>query len=471
MVPEESIGMSRDETEEVRHLYMKVYEYMKDLIISGAYAYGEKIPSKRALASLLHCSLNTVQSAYGQLVDEGYLIAQEKRGYYVADLEGIAAGMRQVEPIEVSQRQAVPFRYNFSYQGIDLSAFPITVWRRLTREVLSDETLRFLESGNPKGEWDLRVSIATYLRLSRGVQCTPNQILIGSGTEYLLQLLIQLFDAETVYAIEDPGYEKLALMFNRARVSFRPISVDESGLVPQSLAESDADVVCITPSHQFPTGSIMPVGRRVQLLSWAQEKEGRYIIEDDYDSEFRFAGKPIPSLQGLDQSGRVIYLGSFSKSLFPSLRISYLVLPDQLASRYDEVLNFTVCPVPLTEQLTLAHFLSRGHFDRHLNRMRKLYRGKRDTLVAALKASFPDIRIEGASGGGHLLVHLDSQVPEEILVRRAAEAGVKVYALSRFFCGRTQKPRRSTLLLGYASLSLQEIQEAVELLTGAWNVL
>ncbi len=449
-----------------KNLYEQVCEKIRDEIISGQYEAGDRIPSKRSLAESLQCSLNTVQTAYAQLVDEGYLRVREKSGFFVADLEGILTGGLQSTAVVLPEEKVSPYLYDFSYQGIDETSFPLTLWRRLSREAMSGV---FLSSSDANGSYELRSSIAKYLRLSRGVQCSPSQVLISSGSEYLLQLLIQLLDSDTIYAIENPGYEKLSQLFRSNRVTYRPIDVDGQGVILKQLISSDADVVCITPSHQFPTGSIMPVGRRLQLLSWAQQSDRRYIIEDDYDSEFRYAGKPIPSLQGLDQSGRVIYLGSFSKSLFPSLRVSYLVLPEHLCHRYDELLSFYMCPVPLQIQKTLARFLSGGHFDRHLNRMRKIYKGKREVLVTFLRESFPESTIEGAPAGGHLVIRMKSGKSEDELVQAAEKAGVKVYGLSLFYSRQTKVQEGPSILLGYASLSIGQIEEGVALLRRAWK--
>ncbi len=469
MVPEGG-GMEKSFTfsDTKKSRYEQIYEFMRDEIISGRYGPGDKVPSKRSLAEALQCSLNTVQNAYAQLTDEGYLYSRQKSGFYVAALEGLDPSMPQIAERRESDRKEERFRFDFSYQGIDREAFPVTLWKRLSREVMNDEKREFLDVRDAKGDEELRSAIASYLRLSRSVQCTSSRILISSGTEYLLGMLIQLLDENTVYAIENPGYEKLSQLFTSNRVSFRSVDVDSQGLSSEGLEASGADVVCITPSHQFPTGTIMPVGRRLRLLSWAQQKKGRYIIEDDYDSEFRYAGKPIPSLQGLDQSGSVIYLGSFSKSLFPSLRISYLVLPEPLMEVYDRDLSFYMCPVPLLQQRTLARFLSAGHFSRHLNRMRNIYKEKREVLVRSLLSAFPSLEIEGAAAGGHIVIRVHNGMGENELERRAEEAGIRVYGLSRFYSRQPEPSEAPPILLGYASLSLQEIDEAVTLLRDLW---
>jgi GntR family transcriptional regulator/MocR family aminotransferase len=300
------------------------------------------------------------------------------------------------------------------------------------------------------------------------VSCTPDRIVISSGTEFLLQLLIQLFDASSVYAIENPGYEKLNMVFNSSRAAYRTVALDAHGMRPEALEASGADIACITPSHQFPTGRIMPVSRRIQMLNWAYGKPERYIIEDDYDSEFRYSGKPIPSLQGLDRQGKVIYIGAFSKSLSPALRISYMVLPEALAARYREKLNFYICPVPTIAQKTLCRFIDEGHFERHLNRMRNLYKQKRETLVAAIRDLLPGAEVSGASAGLHVALRVRNGMSERQLIRSAAAHQVKVYGVSRYYSVLPEGGGGDTLLLGFATLKTDEIGDAVSRLRYAW---
>ena len=448
----------------------QLYSYFKEEISCGNLHKHEKLPSKRHLALQLACSINTIQAAYNQLVDEGYLIAREKSGYYVAELEGIQhlGSFPQEESIQLPQKQH--YQYHFSYQGVDYDSFPFSVWRKLAKEVINADDKELLSSGDPKGHQRLRTSIARYLQYSRGVNCTPDQILISSGTEFLMQLLIQLLDADSLYAIENPGYEKFNLLFKSNRVPCIPIPLDAQGLQLEALEKSNANVVCVSPSHQFPTGCIMPVSRRIQLLSWASEQTERYIVEDDYDSEFRYSGKPIPSLQGLDQQGRVIYLGAFSKSLSPALRISYMVLPKQLLIRYERKLQFYICPVPTVDQKILQGFIDKGHFERHLNRMRNLYKQKREALVEALHDKLPKVEIEGDSAGLHFIVRVHNGMDEATLIATARDQQVQIYGLSRYYSVLTQETSKATLLLGFATLRLEEISDAVSSLQRAWCV-
>ena len=449
-------------------LFEQLYGFIKKEIICGNFSRNEKLPSKRKLAANLQCSQNTVQAAYNQLMDEGYLTARAKSGYYVAALDGILNLGGENRTSSPYQDQSLHYVYEFSHQGVDFECFPFSLWRKITREVINDYDRDLLRTGDPKGFPGLRASISGYLHHSRGVNCTADQIIVSSGTEFLLQLLVQLLSASTVYAIENPGYEKLNLVFKSNRVEYRAVPLDRYGMQPEALEKSMADVACITPSHQFPTGCIMPISRRIQLLNWTYEKPERYILEDDYDSEFRYSGKPIPSLQGLDRQGRVIYIGAFSKSLSPALRISYMVLPEKLLRRYDEKLTFYICPVPTVEQKTLQRFMEEGHFERHLNRMRNLYKQKRETVVAAIHEILPDAEVEGASAGLHLTLRIHNGMTEQELIQSAREHQVKVYGLSRYYSVLPASKRGNTLLLGFATLKIDEIPDAVSRLREAW---
>lgn len=447
-------------------LYLQIYKHIKAEITSGNYPPDMKLPSKRQLSTHLQCSQNTVQNAYNQLSAEGYIMSRLKSGYYVSKLDGVLSlNNEKVQPLENNDSRP-DFKYDFSHHGVDLDSFPFSVWRKLNKEVIDEYDLTLLRACEPQGDSKLRQSIANYLHQSRGVNCRAGQIIISSGTEFILQLLIQLFDGDYIYALENPGYEKLNLIFKSNRVRYEAISLDESGMRPDILTKSGANVACVTPSHQFPTGNIMPISRRIQLLNWARESENRYIIEDDYDSEFKYSGKPIPSLQGLDSASRVVYIGAFSKSLTPSIRISYMVLPERLLTKYNDVLSFYLCPVPLFEQKALHRFISEGYFERHLNKMRNIYKRKMEALIAAVNTLLPDSEISGASAGLHLVLKVNNGMPERELEASASDSGVRVYGLSRFFIG--EATEKSSVLLGFASLREEEIFKAVQLLRRAW---
>lgn len=449
-------------------IYEQLYNHIKREILNGSYSYNTKLPSKRELASYLECSQNTVQNAYHQLIAEGYIISKPRSGYYVCKIEGIIDLEKEPEHSSEMAQVKTNQKYDFSHHGVDFDSFPFSLWGKIAREVITKEDPSLLQSGDPQGDFSLRRSIATYLHQSRGVNCLPKQIIISAGTEYLLQLLIQLFNKDYGYALENPGYEKLSMIFKRNHADYKAIPLDNKGMIPAKLEKSRADVACVTPSHQFPTGNIMPISRRIQLLNWSNKKSGRYIIEDDYDSEFKYSGKPIPSLQGLDTEGKVIYMGTFSKSLTPALRISYMVLPEKLLEIYKEKLSFYICPVSTFQQKTLYRFISEGYFGRHLNKMRNVYKKKREVLVSQIKKQLPSVEILGAKVGLHLLIKVRNGMSEETLIKAAKEKEINVFGISQFYIADLSQSPEPMLLLGFATLAVEEIPQAIKLLSKAW---
>lgn len=449
-------------------LYEQIYQHIKSEITSGRYLCNTKLPSKRQLSVNLQCSQNTVQAAYDQLISEGYISAKPKSGFYVCKLDGIINIKKEsVTPLKPTDSE-LKYQYDFSHHGVDLDNFPFSTWRKITKNVISEYDTDLLRTGEPQGDFALRSSIADYLHHSRGVNCLPEQIIISSGTEFLFLLLIQIFDKDKVFAIENPGYGKLNQVFKSNRAEFCSVALDEYGMLPEALYGSKADIACVTPSHQFPTGVIMPISRRLQLLNWANEKSGRYIIEDDYDSEFKYTGKPIPSMQGIDGEEKVIYIGAFSKSFTPAIRISYMVLPEHLMNIYKDKLSFYICPVPVIEQKALCQFIDGGHFERHLNKMRNIYKAKREMTVASICSQLPSVQIFGANAGLHLILNVNNGMSEEELIALARKEGIKVYGISQYYFEADPLGHHQMLLLGFATLKLNEIPEAVEILKRVW---
>lgn len=450
-------------------LYNQLYEYIKDEIRSGRMEYNNKLPSKRKLSAYLNISQNTIQTAYDQLIEEGYIVALPKKGFFVSQIDNILnIDLKSANANIEENVQKDILEYDFSYHGVDHESFPFSIWRRLTKEAINEYDLDLLKPGSSQGSRELRISIAKYLRHSRGVDCSPEEIVISSGTESLFQILIQLLGQEYIYGIENPGYEKLNLLFKSNNAKFRTIDIDTKGMKIDEIEKSGADILCITPAHQFPSGGIMPVTRRIKILNWAYENENRYIIEDDYDSEFKYSGKPIPALFGLDTYKKVIYMGSLSKSLSPSIRVSYMVLPEVLLKKYREKLSFIVCPVPTIEQKVLQRFIEDGHFERHINRMRNIYKRKREVLVGELIEYMGKIDILGADAGLHLLLRVNNGMSEEQLLRKAHEAGVGVYGVSNYYYGKRSLDEVSTVLLGYAGMDDQDIKKAIGRLMKSW---
>ena len=452
-------------------LYEQIYSHIRAEIRNGSLKAGERLPSTRVLAEHLKVSRSTTQMAYDQLLAEGYMEARPCRGYFVSHLEELVeTGATGTGEMETTVEPDAGWRVDFSPRGIDLDSFPYHVWRKLSRNTLVDDNKEMFHSGNHQGEPGFREAIRSYLHSARGDNCSPEQIIVGAGSEYLLMLLSQILEGRHVIAMENPTYKQAYRVFQSLGYEVCPVEMDANGMEPELLAECGANVAYVMPSHQFPTGIVMPVGRRQELLKWAQEAPDRYIIEDDYDSEFRYRGKPIPALQGMDRNGRVIYLGTFSKCIAPAIRVSYLVLPPSLLVRYRSQISFYASTVSRIDQNILYQFLSGGHFERHLNRMRAIYKTKHDLLLEQVEPLRKQFEIRGEHAGLHILLTSRNGVPEEVLIRKAAEAGVRVYGLNSYFIQPEHNHRPSAVVLGYASLSEEQIVDGIHLLKTCWGI-
>ena len=412
--------------------YDYLYRCIKEDILSGRLAAGEKLPSKRTLARHLETAVVTVENAYAQLAAEGYLRSEEKRGYFVSSVETRPAPIR-IEERDEGQQEGEALLRSMPHSGVP----------------------------------ELRRAIARHLYQFRGITAAPDQIVVGAGTEYLYNLIVQLLGRDRVYGVEDPGYSKAARVYELSGARCVFLSVDGQGVAPERVEASGAQVLHISPNHQFPTGAVTPIARRQSLLHWVGAEEGRYIIEDDYDSEFRFTGRPIPTLQSIDRGDRVIYMNTFSRSLAPSLRISYMVLPRPLLEVYRRKLGFYSCTVPAMEQYTLARFLEEGGFESHVSRMRVFYRGRRDAVLEALRTSplAGRCRIRGENAGLHFLMELDTEREDGELAALAEEQGIRLSFLSAY----QHSPGAAaphTVVVNYPGADLLHLDEALERLTG-----
>ena len=449
-------------------LYEQLYRAVKADILSGRLPGGTKLPSKRALAAHLEVSVITVKTAYEQLMAEGYLTGVEKKGYFVSAVQPPLTAAPP-PPAAAPQPEERRWFLDLVTNSIDAEDFPFTVWARLMRRTILEQGTGLLHPTPPQGALALRQAVAAHLRQFRGMDVTPEQIVIGAGTEVLYSLLVQLLGQDRRYAVEDPGYGKIARIYrsNRAAVSFVPL--DDSGLSVSALRDSRADVVHISPSHHYPTGLVMPIARRQQLLSWAREAPGRCILEDDYDSEFRFVGRPIPTLFSIDGGRHVIYLNTFSKTIAPSIRISFMVLPPSLLADFREKLGFYACTVSAFEQYTLAQFLSGGWYEKHLSRMRKHYRQKRDAVIAALRQSplSPHAAIAEEDAGLHFLLRLDGAPPDDVLRRAAEERGIRLAMLSDYYQSPREAPQH-VLVVNYTGIDTEKLPTALARLAELW---
>jgi len=437
-------------------LYEALYRCIRADILSGILAPGEKLPSKRALAENLEVSKITVEAAYSQLLSEGYIRSQEKVGYFVEPVERILPPAPMAVPVPEAPEAPVLL----DLTGSGTVQFPFSVWMKLQREVMLDYGEDLLRPIPHQGIPELRRAIASHLAQFRGMQVDPERILIGAGGDFLYNLLIQLLGRDKTYAVEEPGYGKIRQIYAAGGVACISAEMDALGVRPGSL--DAAQVLHISPSHHFPTGLVTPVSRRVELLRWA-ESRGSYIIEDDYDSEFRFDAHPISAMHSMDRSGRVIYMNSFSKSLAPSIRISYMVLPGALMDKFRRTLGFYSCTVPSFEQYTLARFLSRGHFEKHINRMRKFYRSRRNRVVERLRTCpYADrLTILEQDAGLHFLLKVETELPDEILIGKLSQAGIRVHPLSDYYQG---DPGRHAhhLVVNYAGIDEEALEQVLQ---------
>lgn len=451
-------------------LYEQLYRAIREDIIAGVLEGGERLPSKRRLAEHLEISQVTVETAYGQLAAEGYIASRPRSGYFVQQIERRAPARVTVRRKEEAAAHATEYRYDFKTNTVDTDCFPFATWARLLRGELTEKASLLLAAAAPQGVLELREEICRYLAEFRGIVVQPEQVVVGAGSEYLLHLIIQLLGRERVYSLENPGYPKLDQIFRAGGAEVAPIALDAHGLRLDLLRKSAASVVYLTPSHHFPLGVVMPVARRSAVLQWAEEQPDRYIIEDDYDSEFRYVSRPIPAMKELDHADRVIYLNTFAKSLAPSLRIGYMVLPYHLLDVFRARFGFYSSTVPSFEQYTLAAFLRTGSFERHVSRIRNLYKARRDSLLDALHASRLSafLRVSGAEAGLHILLTVSVGMSEQELIEAAAREGVRVYGLSGYYVVEEQQCPPSTVILGYAGIASERFADAVACLERAW---
>ena len=439
-------------------LYEALYRCIRSDILSGVLRPGEKLPSKRALSAHLEVSKITVETAYSQLLAEGYICSREKVGYFVEAVERPARRETAVIP-EKTEEPSGPV-LDLTRTGTE--HFPFSVWSRLQREVMLDYGEKLLQPMPHQGIAELRQAIAAHLAAFRGMETDPENILIGAGTDFLYNLLIQLLGRDKTYAVEEPGYGKIRRIYAAGGVRCISAPMDSRGVRPDGLKE--ARVLHFSPSHHFPTGLVTPVQRRLELLSWAKETDS-WIIEDDYDSEFRFDAHPMPAMQSLDHS-RVIYMNSFSKTLAPSIRISYLVLPPRLMRQFREELGFYSCTVASFEQYTLARFLSRGHFEKHINRMRKFYKSRRNRVVSLLETGplASRITILEQDAGLHFLVKVDTELSDEALTEKLLSAGIRVKSLSSYYHLPAGEDRHC-FLVNYSVLDEAALEAALQRLS------
>ena len=448
-------------------MYEYLYKCIRNDITQGKIKAGEKLPSKRSFAKNLGISVITVENAYGQLLAEGYIYSMPKRGFYVSDLSSAYMEKKAVRKEQLSLTGGeTSYFADFSSNQTDSEIFPFAIWSKTVREVLNDNQKQLMINPPCGGILELRQAIAQYLREFRAMQVDPEQIVIGAGTEYLHGLLIQLLGNDRIYGVENPGYHKISRIYENMKVEYAKVSMAQEGVSIQELEEKRVDIIHTSPSHHFPTGIVMPVSRRYELLGWAAKSPERYIIEDDYDSELRLSGKPFPTLQSIDVSDKVIYMNTFTKTLASTVRISYMVLPLTLTEKFYQKLSFYSCTVSNFEQYTLAKFMENGSFEKHINRLRNYYQMKRDAILKAFRKEplgrFVNIQEEGA--GVHFLMQISTAKSEEEIVKEAKGKGIKLAPLSHYFDGEEKESFENTYVVNYSSVDLQNIERAAQVL-------
>ena len=489
-------------------MYDYLYRCIRHDIAHGVIAPGEKLPSKRTLAKHLGVSLITVEAAYEQLAAEGYIRSRERCGYYACDLAPAArvndtAPGNQATPQEhqagaashpgltanapanthaprSNELAATPLLADFTHSTFATQMFPYATWAKVVRRTLADENAASLaDAASAAGSLQLRQAIATHLHEFRGMNVAPEQIVIGAGSQTLYQLVVQLLGRNKTFAIETPGYPLLTRMYQQQNVRVCHIPLDEDGINMTALERSGATVAHIMPSHQFPTGVVTTAARRRELLNWARAGK-QYLIEDDYDSEFRMAGRPIPPLFSIDAAERVLYINSFAKSLGAAFRMAYLVLSPNLADQFHAQLGFYANTVSPLDQLALAHFIEQGQYERHVNRLRTHARKTQDALVSALCEAFGErVAFTGLNDGLHFTMQLESPQSERELAAAAESAGIRIAPLSSFGkfnqpgdaarAGAANKPSLARFILRSDSVSAEEAPSIAETLAKVWR--
>ncbi|WP_100489262.1 PLP-dependent aminotransferase family protein [Sporolactobacillus pectinivorans] len=459
--------------EDSQPLYVQLFTYFINEIKENRLPYGCKLPSKRKLSSFLKVSLNTIDSAYQQLLAEGYVESRPRSGMFVIYKDEHLNSHRQEES-GISKKHVISNDeksefIDFSHGKVDTDHFPYPLLRKYSRQLYSKEGSRFFQNGPFQGSPSLRHEIATYLYQSRGVICDPSQVVIGSGTQYLLGQLLQILPQNMTFAMENPGFHRVRELVHYLGIPRADIPVEFDGLAIDPICKMNTGIVYLTPSHQFPLGMILPVSKRIELVKWANEKENRYVIEDDYDGEFRYAGKPVPSLQGLDQGRSVIYLGTFSKSLIPSLRVSYMILPDTLVDHYLKTFSLLKQTASSLNQQIIYLFMKNGDWEHHIDRMRTLYKHKHQMIIQAIQQYLDEkVLVIGEKSGLHLILQLNNGMGEGALIQSALSVGVKVYPTSIYYAS-MMKLEQPQILLGFAGLNDSDIQNGIRRLSLVWN--
>ncbi len=456
-------------------LYLQVYNGVKQEILSGLRKPGDVLAGTRSLAKILNVSRNTIDHAYEQLLAEGYIETRSGIGYVINAIPCLTHNSSRKEVPAGSERMPEKIRQRVRYDLTNSShtsdLFPKTLWRKYTLESLDrlEREARLSAWLDKQGELYLREQLLLYLERIRGVHCETDQIVVTCGLQQSLDYICKLLpENRSQILMEEPGFDKAAAVFINNNRGIRTATVDEDGLVVSLLAKDhQIGAVYSTPSHQFPTGVTMPVGRRFELLEWAVRNDS-YIIEDDFDSEQRYYARPIPALQSIDEHNRVIYLGTFSKALSPSIRMGYMILPPDLLQKYRETFEYYNSTVPLLNQYVIARLLETGQYDRHIRRLNHIFRKRLELFLAAFESFGDKVNIAGNGTGQYFLLEVLADVTQEELIGKALEQGVQVYSTMRFWQDKAECPP-NTVFMGFSKINIEDIPDCVNRLKMAWK--
>jgi GntR family transcriptional regulator/MocR family aminotransferase len=456
-----------DKQRDTNYIYQQIYEGIKDNILKGKLKANEKLPSKRSLAEQLNVSINSVSFGYEQLLAEGYIYTIERKGYFVENITEFIQQENMFKDKLPEDLKEEPINRNgwlsLSHMSSDISFFPFKEWMKCQEKAIQSYKRELSEIVYSQGPFAVRETICRMIALTRGVHCEPEQIVIGAGTQMLVGQLMELLNKDSVIAVENPGYARFYQLLKKMNFAVYPVSLDDQGIKMAEIEATKANVVFVTPSHQFPTGKIMPISRRIELLNWTAKGHNRYIVEDDYDSEFKYETDNIPSLQSLDRNHRVIYMGTFSKTVLPGLRISYMVLPPDLLREYRQYYSDFMQYSNSLMLFTLHYFIESGEYARHVKRMNHQYETRRKLLIAELQRRFQDnIQIEDVPAGLHFLAHFSTEKSYQEIEERAVQVKLEIYSMRRFMLNKINSSNRISLVLGFANLKEGNIAEAVE---------
>ena len=453
-------------------IYRQLYSSIVAEILAGAMPAGYRLPATRKLAQELSIGRNTVEKAYQQLEAEGYVRARTGSGFTVEQIPLDFSGKEPDEGAQSAlQKKEEKPKYDFAYGPMAGENFPYKQWRRCVNDVLTEMELQpALYYPDRYGEPALQKAVCGYLKRSRNVLCRPEDILITPGQQYAMEILANLISPEErTFAMEEPGYDGIRKVFEMNEFQIIPIKIQDGSITRESLEHVDAKLLYLTPSHQFPTGAVMPVGERRKILQWAEETE-TYLIEDDYDSELRYYTNPIPAMQSKDAGARTSNTGTISKSLAPVMRVSYMILPEALQEKYQQRFGRYHAMVSSLHQRALAEFIGRGYYEQHINRLRTLYRKKHAALLEAVRNTFGDrVKISGGGAGIHLLMDVKSLLSQEELIARAKTVGIRFYTTKVLYADAKNCPEHQ-LLLGFPIVPTGSFAEIMEKLAEVWEM-